>query len=257
VKLSWTWIVVAVAGCSKSNAGIDVGPIKQLSISIERSRGEPHGYYLGVRFDVQPRPDELVVRAACQVETRRYVDIGPAELDAGARPGGMPPSVPFIITMLEKRPELCELTFFERSPPTTTLAVVCARTGQPPVVGACPANPVDGAGTAAGFSVPSLAARIDPREKRFFVDYVVQAHRDQDPNASVRIQLTCKDGSTDKDQRSEPGRLRAGESIRAFYSIDVTDPSGPCSIVLDVNGAVIQAFCATGGDTVTPGACPG
>jgi hypothetical protein len=254
-------VAVAVAGCSKTSSGIDVGKIKQLSIKIETSREDPPGYYLGVRFDIQPPHEDLDVRAACQVENRRYVDVGPTQLDAHARPGDMPPSVPFIDLTLAKRPELCELTFFLESAPATPLGVVCARTGKPPVAGPCPVNPVDGAGTAAGFSVPSLLVQIEPGDKRFSVDYVVQAHRDQDPKTSIQIKVSCKDGSTDEDERSMPGGLRAGESFRAFYNAEVADPNGPCSVVVSAPTGMqplretIETFCATGG-TVTRGACP-
>ena len=71
----------------------------------------------------------------------------------------------------------------------------------------------------------------------------------------MKLRVACKDGTTREIERPESAGLRAGESFRGFYSVDVADPNIPCAIALDANGQTIQAFCASGG-TATPGPCP-
>lgn len=277
-------LIAACGGGGGDGAGGGAGT-SGLKVAV-RSRDD-HGkveWYLEARYRYATPKDgdelHLQVRAACQVGALRLVDDEP-EYPAmrprmrGERPGWHA-STPFILSELPGKPSMCELRITEhqgyRGAPRP-LYEVCARLGQAPVDGRCPANVVAGDGTGGGWSVPELTVEhvdADPggvylNGEHLVLRYTVQAHRDQPADGWMHVTIACADGASDDASHHEAGGLRAGEAFHAGQiKLHQRVPPGstPCTVTfgaqaeLNADETRVETFCYRDRQT-TRGPCAG
>ena len=281
--LSALWLV---SGCSSGQPG----PPPPEGISNIRSRvkarsrlDDPDRFYLELYYDVYfadglPEDTFIGVKTACQVGDVRLVDssrFSPARPGPGRellRPGKKlsMEDHPFITNPLPGKPTLCDVqltridNILERTGPT--LARACLRKNQV-TEGPCPAHEARRpAGQTGPVSVHQVSVSIDPASDLFpealLVRYVFTAHEDMQPEARVRMAVTCR-RRTDEVWHSMVGQLAAGESShhgQLKHQGRVPSPDTPCDITYHLAFDVrrldreLARFCYRDGQ-VSAGAC--
>lgn len=252
----------APAPPSERITNLDVEP-------IQRGSGD---YAVAVAFDYRPGdpPPEtlsatlLTAQVACQAGALRFAESIPALPKSGTwtKAADRVVAIGFTTLALPKQPTLCDVAVLEQPKPggpVREIARQCATVGGASAAGPCPANPVDGPGQGAGFSIapPTVAS-----EGALQIAYVVTAHHDVG-DERVAIDVACKSGLT-AGETYDSRRVRTGESTRAKVRVFVdAAPAADDACTLgfaaermaDAARTPITQYCWRGG-AVSAGPCP-
>ncbi len=269
-------IGLILLGCGSSHdQPVGEGVSELRVVRKEKRRDGDRRHYLAVSFDLVLKtalvePQHLSLRAACQVDRFRYLDLSP--IFPGMEPGSGKFEVgakspirahPFVTNPLPGKPTMCDLRLdvvdVRTDEPVRELLQVCATDRISP--GRCPANPLAGSPPTPPVTVDQLAISIDPASDLFpealLLRYVVTAHADLEQKAWAHVRMVCA-GAVDDVYHSELGELAAGESFHAGqlkFQGRIPPPSTPCDVIftfdrdLDTIGPEFGHFCYRDGTT--------